>query len=125
MIKKYVSTDDSDTKSILDLLKQHLAAMSKRLKRYRTNNERRLHNILFTTNEAKFYKGIIESASNSSEGNNGGEQHKNNENHPSSEDIKRYWEDIWSKPVTHISVRNGWPRKKKKSLIYEECKTGK
>ena len=85
-------TDENPTVvEILDYLKQKLAAMAKRLKRYKESDARRRQNNQFVRSERAFYKNL-ESTSNSS---------SPETKFPSVEATKDFWKSIWSNPEHH------------------------
>ncbi|KAI5716688.1 hypothetical protein M8J76_010645 [Diaphorina citri] len=76
--------------STTDSIKQHIAAISKRLRRYNKSHKRRMHNKHFTRNEKRFYANL---------------EKQNNPNNyyspPQQDQVIEYWKNIWSNPVQH------------------------
>ena len=81
--------DNKTPNEYIDTLKQKLAALSKRLKRYNVTTKRKQQNSLFVNNEKQFYTNLCKK--NTTE-NNGV---------PSRESIKDYWSSVWSNEVYH------------------------
>lgn len=75
----------------LETLKQKLAALSKRLKRYQNTTERKIQNAMFTRNERQFYSNLEEKKHNTIQ----------ERSTPKEEEIYNYWSGIWSNPIKH------------------------
>lgn len=73
---------------ILDTLKQKLAAYSARLKRYNESSQRKIQNKQFNRNEKLFYKSLEK-------------QEEIRIIPPNTNEIKNFWENIWSNPKQH------------------------
>ncbi|KAK9753577.1 hypothetical protein QE152_g1960 [Popillia japonica] len=86
-----------------DHLKQNLAAKAARLKRYVESKKRRQHNNLFENNERALYKKL-----------NINERKHNppDAETPDAAKIMRYWNELWSTPVTHANIK--WIRTRRR-----------
>lgn len=69
-------------------IKQKLAALNKRLRRYRDTTLRKTQNKQFTNNEKQFYNNLNKT---NSKGNGA----------PTKDDIEKYWTKLWSEKVNH------------------------
>lgn len=87
--------DKKATIDLLDTLKQKLIVISNRIKRYTESNNRRKDNKQFMNSESYFYKRITK------ENTPPEENHSPNNNNPDKEDVKQYWESIWSIETKH------------------------
>ena len=81
--------------------------MSKRLKRYRTSNTRRLHNKQFINNEKQFYESLSTGSTNNNE-----QQATGQAVLPDADRTREFWEKIWGDSVQH----------KKTTWLYDEKK---
>lgn len=71
----------------LDTLKQKLAALSKRLRRYRESYQRKVQNNQFTKNERQFYRSLDEKLE--------------VKEAPGIEEVTNFWKGIWSNKINH------------------------
>lgn len=86
---KHITHNNEETPvEILDTLKQKLAVYATRLKRYKESNERRIQNTQFNKNEKQFYQNLDK-------------KEETVITPPSIEEIKNFWENIWTKPKLH------------------------
>lgn len=90
IITRYTNTTNTTPEEVLDFLKQKLKVYSYRLKRYQTSYERRNDNQRFNTNKRLFYRNLLTPQTNEQEG-----------SHPTADEIKNYWSNIWEKPGKH------------------------
>lgn len=90
IIKKHKNNENTNVQEIIDLLKQKLAVLSNRKKRYRESQQRRQQNRQFNNDQRNFYRKLEQQGSN--------EQIQENIN---LEHTKQYWEEIWQQPSEH------------------------
>ncbi|KAL1447199.1 hypothetical protein WDU94_005635 [Cyamophila willieti] len=75
---------------VTDTLKQQIAALSKRLRRYNKSYKRKIDNKNFIRNEKRFYANLMNQTK------------PNNVNvPPEKEEVVQYWKNLWSNPVQH------------------------
>lgn len=107
LVNKHKTEDNPDAIAILDWLKQKVAALAKRLRRYKACNDRRRQNNKFETNQKLFYRQLDQNSAGSGE---------TQERLPKESDILDFWKGIWGTSVEH----------KKGTWFYEEkTKTAK
>lgn len=88
-LKHIINKNNNETPiEALDTLKQKLAVYSTRLKRYTESNERRKQNAQFNASQKLFYTSLTKPTHNPILP-------------PNAEEIKQFWESIWSSPITH------------------------
>lgn len=86
---QYITHNNKETPiEALDTLKQKLAVYTTRLRRYKGSNERKIQNMQFNRSEKQFYQNL----------------EKKEEIPiipPSNDEIKNFWENMWSQPKLH------------------------
>lgn len=88
-LKHIINKNNNETPiEALDTLKQKLAVYSTRLKRYTESNERRKQNAQFNTSQKQFYTSLTKPTDKPILP-------------PNAEEIKQFWESMWSSPITH------------------------
>ncbi|KAK9718499.1 Endonuclease-reverse transcriptase [Popillia japonica] len=118
--QRYVSEQNPGVAEILDHLKQKLAAMAKRLRRYReshlrkpqnsefaTNQKnflRKPQNSEFATNQKNFYKNLKKTPS----------DEKENDAMPKKEELLQFWTGIWNTPTNHRITK--WYQDEKREM---------
>lgn len=96
IIEKYKSAENPNMTDVLDLLKQRLAVLSNRLRRYRVSRLRRQQNQQFAVNQKQFYRDLES------------QEVTSRENNVYDIDAMRtFWDTIWSVPETH-NRKAGW-----------------
>ncbi|KAK9739121.1 hypothetical protein QE152_g9214, partial [Popillia japonica] len=102
--KRYVSEENPGVAEILDHLKQKLAAMAKRLRRYRESHLRKHQNTEFATNQKNFYKNLKKTPSDG----------KENDAMPKKEELLQFWTGIWNTPTNHRITK--WYQDEKREM---------
>lgn len=101
-LKHILNRDNNETPvEALDTLKQKLAVYTTRLKRYLQSNERKTQNMQFGRNEKQFYKTLEK-------------QTESEIIPPKIEEIKDFWESIWSHPKHHKETATWTTEEQKK-----------
>lgn len=72
----------------LDILKQKIAALGNRVRRYRIRSSRYQQNLQFNRDTKKFYRNLHQNQSTDTRV-------------PDQESMKTFWQGIWSKPIRH------------------------
>lgn len=105
IVQKYNNEENKNTREVLDLLKQKLAAKSNRLRRFQESQKRRNHNRLFQNNQKAFYKQLIS---------------KSTTEQPALTTTKKgeileFWNNVWSEEKTH-NFKAKWIKEEEKQL---------
>lgn len=100
IMKTYNDRENTTIEEITDLLKQKLAVLSNRIRRYRESQRRRQQNMQFNNNQRNFYRQIERNSE------------IQNPETPDQQGTKQYWEAIWQDPVTH-NGNSKWIRTEK------------
>lgn len=87
-----------------ETLKQKIAALGNRLRRYHKRTERYRQNNLFASNQREFFRGLQRGAENK------------DATPPKPEETREYWSDIWSHEKKH-NERAPWIKRE-----IEECR---
>jgi hypothetical protein len=89
-LDKTSKTYDTDYSMLIDYLKQKIMASGKRLKRYNKSLKRKQDNRIFNNNQKHFYQSLTKEAI-------------VNPKPPNKTELIKFWENLWSKPITHKS----------------------
>ncbi|VEN60233.1 unnamed protein product, partial [Callosobruchus maculatus] len=104
IINTYKSPENMGYTEVLDLIKQKLAAMARRLRRHKKSNERRLQNNLFSKNEKAFYKNLQK-------------KEEFTDTPPESHEVLEFWKRVWETPGYHREDKWYRDEKRKSSQI--------
>lgn len=88
-----------------ETLKQKIAALGNRLRRYHKRTQRYRQNNLFTSNQREFFRDLQK------------DQASENTTPPKAEEMRKYWSDVWSQEKTH-NTEAPWIRTEA-----EECRS--
>lgn len=99
-------TPNSNLVTVIDTLKQKLAATKTRLNRYKKCSRRKWQNKQFSCNERKFYRDIKSKMSQQDE--------ISTENMPTSEDVFHFWSSVWSSTKEH-NITASWIMEEKRN----------